>query len=166
LAGAAIGELAPAGPGADGVAPVKIEASAGGVVIRLDRVSLGEAAERLSTASGIDIDVAPALRDVPITADVQAPTWGTALLDALAPYQTSVEWEDVEGGQPRRVWISATKTTRSAGPVMTPSSGDATEPAPGDDAPPPGGDPTIWSQEPPDDFVPPPLEGPVFTPAR
>jgi hypothetical protein len=166
LIGAATGAAAaPDDAAAPADSPVEIAEERGEIRIRLQEALLGDAMAQLGTAAGIAIEVAPGLRQAPISATVTAPTWGAAVLAVLEGYQTSIEWQDATAGQPRRIWVSGTHT--AAAPAPLPATAAAPQDVDADSAePPPEGDPTIWSQEPPDPFVPPPLDGPIFIPAR
>jgi hypothetical protein len=124
-------------------------------------------ARRIKEASGIKVHVAPALRQDTLSADQQGATWGRVLTALFAPYATSVEWADQSADMPAQIWLSAAAGPRLTQPV--PSSEKAKVMAEGSEDDGPAGEPDVlpWEEvEVPDDFVPPPLDGPIFTPAR
>ena len=80
---------------AEGARPptASIERTATGVQLRLQGLTLKEAAERVRAASGIEVQVPEGLAEDKVTADASGHDWSAALRQLLADYSTLETWK-------------------------------------------------------------------------
>jgi hypothetical protein len=109
-----------------------------GIRLHIKDRSLQEVLRYIQDSSGIRFFLPHTLLTVPVTADIAAPDWPTAVRQLLLPFQTAEVWEDGHT-QLRQIFILGSQPAAPA-PAVTP-------PSPPENTAPPEGAATTERQE-------------------
>jgi hypothetical protein len=85
---------------------------------------LQEVLQYIKQASGIRFSLPQTLLTVPVTAEIEAPDWPTAVRQLLLPFQTAEVWQDGET-QLRQIFILESAAATPAPAAMPPAPPDS-----------------------------------------
>ena len=87
---------------------------------------LQEVLQYIKQASGIRFSLPQTLLTVPVTAEIEAPDWPTAVRQLLRPFQTAEVWQDGET-QLRQIFILESELATPSPAAMPPAQQDNRE---------------------------------------